>query len=131
MAESENDITSSPPSPDEEKIEEEVLSEIPLPHLLLDVSIRGGDDPHIHGNRLCSAHELELALLQDAEQLALQLHLHFADFVQQESAIIRQLELSGRALDGARKRPLFVSEEGAFQKRVGDGGAVDLDERAP
>ena len=50
---------------------EEVLAEAALLELLLEVAVGGGHDAHVHLEGLVAAHALELALLQEAQQLDL------------------------------------------------------------
>ena len=54
---------------------------------------------------------------------------HVADFVEENRAVVALLEfadaLQGRAGEGAA----FVAEQFAFQQLLGDGGAVDREER--
>ena len=69
------------------------------------VAIGGGNQPDInlHGTR--AAQSLELALLQDAQQLDLRGRRNIADFVQEQRAFIGQFELSRLALAAPVKAP--------------------------
>jgi len=51
----------------------EVLPESALLHILFQIRVRGGYDPHIHLNRFLAAHALKLLVLQDAEDLGMEL----------------------------------------------------------
>ena len=52
-----------------------------------------------------------------------------ADFVEEQRAPIRDLELAQLALRGAGERAALVAEELGFEQRIGNGGAVDGDKR--
>ena len=54
---------------------------------------------------------------------------HVADLVQEQGAAVALLELADAAPLGAGEGPLLVAEQLAFQQRLGDGGAVDGQER--
>ena len=68
-------------------------------------------------------------IFQHAQQLRLRADRHLGEFVQQQSAVLRQFEAARAALHRARERALLVSEELAFHQRLRHGGAVDRDER--
>ena len=57
--------------------------------------------------------------------------MHLSDFVEKKGSSISQLELAGFGALGAGEGSGFVAEELAFEQVVGNGGAVDLDERIP
>ena len=59
----------------------EVRAEALLGDRALEVTIRGRDQPHVRLQRLRSAHPLELAVLQHAQELRLQLQRKVADLV--------------------------------------------------
>jgi hypothetical protein len=73
---------------------------------------------------LGGAEPLELALLQDAQELGLKVEGQVADLVQEQRATVGQLEASLLPREGAREGPLLVSEELALDERAGEGGAV-------
>ena len=62
------------------------------------ILIGGGDHAHVDVPRLVAAQPLELALLQDAQQLHLNRRRHVADLVQEHGAGIGLLELAGLRL---------------------------------
>ena len=70
-----------------------------------------------------------IALLQRAQQLGLQAHVHFGDFVEQQRAAVGLLELADAARHRAGEGALLVAEQLRFQQRLGNGRAVDGDER--
>ena len=76
-----------------------------------------------------AADPLELAFLEDAEQLGLRLGGQLADLVEEERAAVGQLEPADPAGDRAGERPLLVAEQLALDEARGQGRAVDLDQR--
>ena len=66
------------------------------------------------------AEALELALLQHAQQLGLQVERHFADFVEQDGAAVGQFEFAGtvcdRAGESAFARGRTVRSRAAFRE---------------
>jgi hypothetical protein len=78
---------------------------------------------------LDAAHALELALLQHAQQLHLHLERDLADLVEEQRAAVGQLEAPGLGLHGAGEGAALVAEQLRLHQVLGDGRAVDLDER--
>ena len=72
---------------------------------------------------------LDLALLESAQQLRLQLERHVADLVEKQRALVRQLEPADLLREGARERPLLVAEPLALEQPRRRGGAVHRHER--
>src|SRR6266852_1485775 len=70
-----------------------------------------------------------LAVLQRAQELHLQRMRHLADLVEEERAAAGGLELPGPGGDRAGEGALGVAEQLALQEVLGDGAAVDGDER--
>ena len=107
----------------------EILAKFAFLNRFEKVAVRGGKDADIDFDGFISPDAFEFPLLEDAEELGLEGEGDLTDLVEQNRAAIRQLEaaipLIGRAGEGA----FFVAEEFAFDKRLGNGGAVDLDER--
>jgi hypothetical protein len=59
--------------------------------------------------------------LEYAEQLGLKLQWHVSNFIEEQSAAIRQCKTTDVRINGTRKGSAFVSEEFAFEKAGGDG----------
>ncbi len=93
------------------------------------IHVGGGDHAHIDVPDFVAAQPLELALLQDAQQLHLDAGRHVADFVHENGAGVGLFELAGLADIGARERALLVAEQFALHQIFGQRGAVDFDER--
>ena len=71
----------------------------------------------------------ELALLHHAQQLGLGLQRDVADLVEEQRALVRQLEEALLGVDGAGEGALHVAEEVRLQQVVGQAAGVDDDER--
>src|SRR6202043_824773 len=92
----------------------------------LQVLVGGRNNANIGARCPRAADCLELTLLQDAEQLGLKLQWHVSNFIEEQSAAIRQREAADMRIDGARKGSTFVSEELAFEKPGWHRRAVQL-----
>ena len=108
---------------------EEVLAELARCHGLLERLVGGGDDAHIHLDGLVAADALERAGLQHAQDLGLRGGGHVADLVEEERAAVALLEFADALEGGAGEGAAFVAEQFAFEQLLGDGGAVDGQER--
>jgi hypothetical protein len=69
-------------------------------------------------------------IFEEAEQLALYGERHVADFVEKQRAAVRRFELAPRQFGGTGEGTLLVSEELAFEQRLGHRRTVDGHERA-
>src|SRR5512141_980387 len=78
---------------DDVQAEEEVLPEPPLLDLLPEVLVGRGDDPDVDLGDLARADLLDLAFLEDAEDLGLRPEAHVADLVEEDRAAVGLLEL--------------------------------------
>ena len=72
---------------------------------------------------------LELAFLQDPQQLGLQFQRQIADLVEEQRPAVRQLEPALPRRDGAGERAALVAEQLAFDQRRRQRRAVDADQR--
>ena len=106
----------------------EIRAEGAALRLCREVAIGGGDQADIELPGARAADAFELALLQDAQELGLQLRRQFADLVEKDGAAFGHLELALLLRHGAGEGALLVSEQLAFQQRLGERGAVDGDE---
>src|SRR4051794_35333378 len=68
---------------------EEVLPKLSLRDHVLEVAIRRGDYAHVDADRLVASDALELAFLQEAQQLYLHRGRDLADLVEEERAVVR------------------------------------------
>ena len=76
-----------------------------------------------------TAHAVEAALLQHAQQVHLQLGRDVADLVEENRAAVGHLELAALLLAGAGEGAFFVAEQLAFEQRLGQRRAGDRHER--
>ena len=72
----------------------EIRTERAVSHRLLEIAIGGRDDPHVDVDALLAADTHELALLDHPQELRLQRRRELADLVQEDRALIRELELA-------------------------------------
>ena len=107
----------------------EILAEIAGGDGLFEVLVGGGDEPHVRRDRLGAAQPLELALLQDPQQLHLRGEVELADFVEKERAAFRQFEASLLRRVGAGERAFFVAEQLRLDQILRQRRAAHLDER--
>jgi hypothetical protein len=78
--------------------------------------VGGGDDPHVDLDCPAAADALELAFLQNAQQLGLERARDVADFVEEEGAAVRLLEAPLARLDCAGEGAAFVAKEFRFEQ---------------
>ncbi len=86
--------------------------------------MRGCQYAHIDANGLAAAKPLELAVLQDVQELGLQPYAHVSDFVQQDHAAIGRFELPRSDFHGTGEGSALVAEQLAFEQFLRQGGAV-------
>src|SRR5262249_5650106 len=107
---------------------EEIGAEAALHDVALEIAVRGRDDADVDLAALGVAHPLEGPLLEDAEEFGLHRQRELADFVEEEGAVVRELEPTGTRRDGAGERALHVTEELGLEESLWDGGTVDFHE---
>ena len=78
----------------------------------------GGDDVHVHGNRLRPTYPPKSLLLEHAQEFHLRVGRQIADLVEEERALVRLLEATDAPQVSARERAAFMAEELAFQQVV-------------
>ncbi len=108
----------------------QVLAKFSVAHGPLEVDVRRGDDAHVDRVARSGTDGPDLSLLQDAKQSHLRLRRHVADLVEEEDSAVRGVEQARMPSVRARKGTTLVAEQLALDERVGDGAAVDRDERA-
>src|SRR5207249_8813694 len=85
--------------------------------------------PDIHAQLARPAEPAEFLRLENLEQLGLELRRQLADLIEEDRAVIGQLEQADLPFLGVGIRTLFVSEQFGIEERRREAGAVDLDER--
>jgi hypothetical protein len=78
--------------------------------------LRRGEDPHVGLDRIVSAHAQEVARLEHAQELHLQLGIHLGDLVEQQRPARGALEIADVALVGAGEAALLVPEQLALDQ---------------
>src|SRR5687767_260772 len=106
----------------------EVFAEFLVRDHLLEIPVRGGDEPHVNRYRFPAPDTLDFALLDGAEDFALQHETHVPDFIEEQRPPAGPLEAADLAGDGAGEGALLVAEELALQQVFGNRRAVHRDE---
>ena len=114
---------------DDVEAEQQILAEFALAHGVGEIAVGRGDDADVDRHRLAAADAVDDALLDRAQQFRLQPHVHFGDFVEQQRAAVRLLELADAAGERAGEGALLVAEQLGFQQVFRDRRAIDRDER--
>ena len=70
----------------------QVRAEFSMTHRLFKVTIRRGDNAHIHFDGPAAANRLELLLLQYAQQFHLRFRRQFADFIEENCSVVGEFE---------------------------------------
>ena len=106
----------------------EIFAEAPGGDFLAQAAVGGRDHAHIEAIGVRAAQALDLALLQNPQQLGLQRQRNLGDLIEQQGAALRLLELAGvrgvRAGEAPRSQPNSM----ASSMFSGNGGAIDRDE---
>jgi hypothetical protein len=108
---------------------EQVLAEPALLHGGAQVAVGRGHDAQVDLDGLVAAHPLELALLQEAEQLDLGRRRDLADLVEEQRAAVGLVKPPLAPRRRAGERAALVTEQLALEQRLGERGAVQTDER--
>ena len=108
---------------------EQVLAEAAVLHLALQVDVGGGDDAHVDLDRLHAAEAHELAFLHHAQQLGLRLDRDVADLVEEDAALVGEVEQALLRIDRAGERALDVPEQRGFEQVGRQVARIDGDER--
>ena len=114
---------------DDVQAEVKVGAELALGHRHFQIAVGGGDQTDVDLDGLGAADPFELAFLQDAQQLGLEIGGNLADFVQEKRAAIGQFETTLAVGHGAGESALFMAEQFGLQHAFRQSRAVDLDER--
>ena len=107
----------------------EVLAEAPGLDLLGQVAIGGRHHAHVDVDGGGGAHRLDLAVLQHPQHLGLGARRHVADLVEEHGAAVGGDELADLLAHRAGEAALLVAEQLGLDQLLGDGRAVDLDQR--
>ena len=110
---------------------EQVLAELAGRDALGQVAVGRRDDAHVGDARgAVRADRLDFAGLEEAQQQRLHAQAHLADFVEEQRAAVRELQLAGLVAIRAGEAAFDVAEELRLEQRLGQAGAVHGDEGA-
>ena len=109
---------------------EEIFAEVALGDLFFEILVGGGDEAHIDAQGLRAADRREQLVVEGAEHLGLGFEAHVADFVEEERSAVGALEGAALLRRSAGLRAVAIAEELGLDVRLGNGGAVELDEDA-
>src|SRR5579862_10009272 len=96
-------------------------------HHRFQVAIRCGYKAGIRPEGPCTAQAFELAFLQHAQKLRLELERNFPDFIKEDGSTVCQFEAPDTLADGACECASLVAEKLALQQARGNGRAIQLD----
>ena len=108
---------------------EQILAKLSAFDTVEQFAIGRGDDADVDLDRFAAADRLDRAFLQRAQQLHLCGQRQFADFVEEQRAAGGLDEFAGVAFGGAGEGALLVAEQDLLHQVVGNGAAIDRDER--
>ena len=108
----------------------QVFAEFALGDGFFQVFVGGGHDAHVQLDGGLSTQAGELTLLQHAQQLALQVHGHLADLVQEQGAALGLLKQTLLLTVCARESAFFVTKQHVFDQIFWHGRAIECDKWA-
>src|ERR1019366_8165592 len=94
------------------------------------IDVGGGQDANVDLDQGAASQAGERLVLEDVQQLGLQPRRHFADFVQQDGALVANFELARLGVRGPGEGSRFVPKQFAFQQIGGYRRAVHFEEGA-
>jgi len=97
----------------------QVVAKLLLRHQASQVAIGGRNHAHADANDLLAAHAVELAFLQNAQQLGLRTAVQIAHFVEEYAAAVGQLELAAPRPGGPVKEPFSCPNSSVSSNSVG------------
>jgi hypothetical protein len=96
----------------------EVVPEPAGAHLLGEIAVRPGHHAHVHVDRVASAQPLEVAVLQEAQQLHLDGGREPADLVQVDRPAVALLQPATSSIRCVVEGAALVAEELALEEEV-------------
>ena len=106
-----------------------VLAELVVAHRALQVAVGRSDHAHIHLHIAHATDPADDLVFEHAQQLRLQQRRQLANLVEEERAAVGHLEQALLHGLGVGEGAFLVAEEFGFHQRLGNGRAVDGDER--
>ena len=113
--------------PDRERVDPvvEILTESLVPHVVIQRPVRRRDQAEVGFDGAMAPETLVAVLFEHPQQLGLRHEREVPDFVEEQRAVVCQLQPARLAIVSARKRPLFVAEDLGLEERVGQRRAVE------
>src|SRR5256885_1242400 len=108
---------------------QQILAEAAGVHFRLDIGVGRGDDAYVGAARARRANPLELAGLEDAEQLGLLGQWQIGDLVKKQRAIVGELESADAIYLGVCKGATHVAEQLALEQGLRNSAQIDGDHR--
>ena len=88
----------------------QIITESAVLDHILQMTVGGGDNPHIHMDGFFAAYTVKFLLLQHPQEFDLHFLVHFADFVEKYRAVISQFKFPQLAFHRAGESALFMAE---------------------
>ena len=107
----------------------EVFAEFPFGDHRPRIAVRSGDHAHVDLPGAAGPYPDDLSDFENAQELGLHGQRQFTDLVEEDGAALGGFEVAGSCLDRSREGPLLVTEKFGLGQALGNGGAVDGDER--
>src|SRR4029078_3262525 len=107
----------------------EIASEAPGGYFVTKSAVGHRNDAHVDGNRPETADALDLTLLENPQQLALQRRLKLPDFIEEQRAPVGRLQLALLLRHRVGEGSALVSEQLRLDQRIHQCGAVNRAER--
>src|SRR5439155_46992 len=111
--------------PDHVEPIEQILAKTSFLHSMFEVGVGGGDDADVDRERSRFAKRTDLARLQEAQQLRLEIEAELADLVEEQRSIPGASDDAWVVAVGSGKRAAAVAEQLAFEHLAGDGATVE------
>ena len=117
--------------PDDVQAEVQVIAERSRTGLQLKIAVGRRDEPSVDlGVGTVGADALNFSGFEKSQEHHLHAHAHFADFVEEDGAVLRHLQESGLITIGTREASAHMPEELGFEQRIGYARTVHRDEGA-
>ena len=107
---------------------EEIFTKTCLRDFLVQLCVRRRDHANVDVARLGGSDALDVARLQNAEQLRLERERHIPDLVEKDGSRVRQLEPADAIHLRVGERALHVAEQLTLEDAFGEPAQIDGDE---
>src|SRR5438128_7432076 len=115
---------------DDVQAEEEVFAERSILVSLLQITVCGCNDSHVHFRALVAAHRSNLFFLQDTQELGLHLEWKFADLIEKDRSSVGGLEETLFAPKRSGECAFLIAKEFALDECRDERTAIDCDKRS-